>query len=379
MSRPIVAIVGRPNVGKSTLFNSLAGQRISIVKDTPGVTRDRIYTDVTWLDREFTVIDTGGIEPDSSDIILSQMREQAMIAMETADVIIFMTDVRQGLVDSDMQVANMLRKSSKPVVLAVNKVDNFLSQSMDVYEFYNLGIGEPYPISAEGKQGLGDLLDAVISHFPEGAGTEETDENPKIAIVGKPNVGKSSIINKLLGKNRVIVSDIAGTTRDAIDTVVKFNDKELTLYRRDTVGFVYQFFNLINDITVFQNVILAPGSRDKEKAMELLKRVGLEGKEGKFPRQLSGGQQQRVAIARALNKNSEILLCDEPTGALDDISGKQVLKLLEEIHNEGKTIVLVTHTEEIAGMANRIITMKNGVVVKEEENKNIVKAEEVVW
>ncbi len=234
MSRPIVAIVGRPNVGKSTLFNSLAGQRISIVKDTPGVTRDRIYTDVTWLDREFTVIDTGGIEPDSSDIILSQMREQAMIAMETADVIIFMTDVRQGLVDSDMQVANMLRKSSKPVVLAVNKVDNFLSQSMDVYEFYNLGIGEPYPISAEGKQGLGDLLDAVISHFPEGAGTEETDENPKIAIVGKPNVGKSSIINKLLGKNRVIVSDIAGTTRDAIDTVITRNGRDYTFI--DTAG-----------------------------------------------------------------------------------------------------------------------------------------------
>ncbi|MDO4621661.1 MAG: ribosome biogenesis GTPase Der [Eubacteriales bacterium] len=234
MSKPIVAIVGRPNVGKSTLFNSLAGERISIVKDTPGVTRDRIYADVTWLTKQFTIIDTGGIEPDSSDIILSQMREQAMIAMETADVIIFLTDVRQGLVDADMQVATMLRKSKKPVVLAVNKVDNYKQQSMEVYEFYNLGLGDPYPVSAEGKQGMGDLLDAVIAHFPDRSGEEEEDENPKIAVVGKPNVGKSSIINKLLGNNRVIVSNIAGTTRDAIDTTIKRNGKEYTFI--DTAG-----------------------------------------------------------------------------------------------------------------------------------------------
>lgn len=200
-------------------------------------------------------------------------------------------------------------------------------------------------------------------------------EHDFLVILGGSGSGKSTLLNMIGGIDKVDKGEIIVEGKD----IVKFNDKELTLYRRDTVGFVYQFFNLINDITVFQNVILAPGSRDKEKAMELLKRVGLEGKEGKFPRQLSGGQQQRVAIARALNKNSEILLCDEPTGALDDASGKQVLKLLEEIHNEGKTIVLVTHTKEIAGMANRIITMKNGVVVKEEENKNIVKAEEVVW
>ena len=234
MSKPIVAVVGRPNVGKSTLFNALAGERISIGKDTPGVTRDRIYTDVSWLSHEFTMIDTGGIEPDSSDVILSQMREQAMIAIDTADVIIFMTDVRQGLTDADFQVATMLRKSRKPIVLAVNKVDNFKSQEMDVYEFYNLGIGEPYPISAEGKQGLGDLLDTVITKFPEGAEADEDDENPKIAVVGKPNVGKSSIINKLLGDNRVIVSDIAGTTRDAIDTVISRNGKNYTFI--DTAG-----------------------------------------------------------------------------------------------------------------------------------------------
>lgn len=234
MSKPIVAIVGRPNVGKSTLFNALAGERISIVKDTPGVTRDRIYAEVDWLDRTFTLIDTGGIEPESSDVILRQMREQAEIAIETADVIIFMVDAKTGLVDTDTQVAAILRKSHKPVVLAVNKVDQFKKQEMDVYEFYNLGIGEPYPVSSEGKQGFGDLLDAVIGYFPERTEEEEEDDTPKIAIVGKPNVGKSSIVNKLVGGNRVIVSDIAGTTRDAIDTTITRNGKEYILI--DTAG-----------------------------------------------------------------------------------------------------------------------------------------------
>jgi GTP-binding protein len=234
MSKPIVAIVGRPNVGKSTLFNALAGERISIVKDTPGVTRDRIYADVDWLDRAFTLIDTGGIEPESSDVILRQMREQAEIAIETADVIIFMVDAKTGLVDTDTQVAAILRKSHKPVILAVNKVDQYKKQEMDVYEFYNLGIGEPYPISSEGKQGFGDLLDAVIAHFPEKTEEEEEDETPKIAIVGKPNVGKSSIVNKLVGENRVIVSDIAGTTRDAIDTTITRNGRDYILI--DTAG-----------------------------------------------------------------------------------------------------------------------------------------------
>ena len=234
MSKPIVAIVGRPNVGKSTLFNALAGKKISIVKDTPGVTRDRIHADIDWLDHKFTMIDTGGIEPDSNDIILSQMREQAQIAIDTADVIIFMTDVKQGLVDSDAKVADMLRRSHKPVILVVNKVDNFNKMMADVYEFYNLGIGDPVPISASQRSGLGDMLDKVVSYFADLNLEQEEDDRPRIAIVGKPNVGKSSIINKITGESRVIVSNIAGTTRDAIDTDVKWNGKDYVFI--DTAG-----------------------------------------------------------------------------------------------------------------------------------------------
>ena len=229
-----VTLIGRPNVGKSTLFNALAGERISIVKDTPGVTRDRIYADVNWLDYHFTMIDTGGIEPDSRDVILSQMREQAEIAIATADVIIFLTDVRQGLQDSDSKVADMLRRSGKPVVLVVNKVDSFEKFMPDVYEFYNLGIGDPFPISAASMLGLGDMLDEVVKHFPDYAKDEEEDERPKVAIIGKPNVGKSSLINKLAQEDRVIVSDIAGTTRDAIDTDITYDGKEYVFI--DTAG-----------------------------------------------------------------------------------------------------------------------------------------------
>ena len=258
MSKPVVAVVGRPNVGKSTLFNVLAGEKISIVKDTPGVTRDRIYADVSWLDREFTLIDTGGIEPESKDIILSQMREQAQIAIDTADVIIFLTDVRQGLQDADAKVADMLRRSGKPIVLVVNKVDNFDKFMPDVYEFYNLGIGDPVPISASSRLGLGDMLDALIAHFPEHAGEEEEDERPRVAIVGKPNVGKSSIINKLLGEQRVIVSDIAGTTRDAIDTEVVHDGKEYVfidtagLRRRNKIKEELERYSIIRTVTAVE-------------------------------------------------------------------------------------------------------------------------------
>ena len=258
MSKPIVAVVGRPNVGKSTLFNALAGEMISIVKDTPGVTRDRIYADITWLNQTFTLIDTGGIEPESNDVILSQMREQAQIAIDTAEVIIFLTDVRQGLVDADSKVADMLRRSKKPVVLVVNKVDSFQKYMADVYEFYNLGIGDPVPISAASRLGIGDMLEVVASHFPTEQMDEEEDERPRVAIVGKPNVGKSSIINKLLGENRVIVSNIAGTTRDAVDTPVVRNGKEYVfidtagLRRKARVKEEIERFSIIRTVTAVE-------------------------------------------------------------------------------------------------------------------------------
>ena len=258
MSRPVVAVVGRPNVGKSTLFNVLAGERISIVQDTPGVTRDRIYADVSWLNMSFTLIDTGGIEPDSSDMMLSRMREQAQIAIDTADVIIFLTDVRQGLVDADSKVADMLRRAHKPVVLVVNKVDSFEKFMPDVYEFYNLGIGDPLPISAASRLGIGDMLDEVAKHFPQDVEEEEEDDRPKVAIVGKPNVGKSSLINHLLGEERVIVSDIAGTTRDAIDTEIVTTGREYVfidtagLRRKSKIKEELERFSIIRAVTAVE-------------------------------------------------------------------------------------------------------------------------------
>lgn len=234
MSKPIVAIVGRPNVGKSTLFNRLAGQRLSIVDDTPGVTRDRLYVDVEWLNHQFTIIDTGGIEPNTDDIILSQMRQQAEIAMQTANVIMFIVDVKQGLTDSDMHVANMLRKTRKPVVLVVNKVDNMKQENFDVYEFYNLGLGEPIPISAGQALGLGDMLDEVVKYFPDDIENNKDDDAIKVAIIGKPNAGKSSLINRIIGEDRLIVSDIAGTTRDAVDTPITVDNQKFIFI--DTAG-----------------------------------------------------------------------------------------------------------------------------------------------
>jgi GTP-binding protein len=233
MGKPIVAVVGRPNVGKSTLFNKLAGKRISIVQDTPGVTRDRIYAEAEWLKYNFTIIDTGGIEPESSDIIISQMRRQAQIAVETADVIVFIVDGKEGLTDSDREVAQMLRKSNKPIVLVVNKIDN-LKDENNIYEFYNLGIGDPISISASQGLGLGDMLDKIVENFKDPSLYDAEDEYVKIAFVGKPNVGKSSLINQLLGEERVIVSDVPGTTRDAIDSFLETDYGKFILI--DTAG-----------------------------------------------------------------------------------------------------------------------------------------------
>ncbi|HNZ83005.1 MAG TPA: ribosome biogenesis GTPase Der [Sedimentibacter sp.] len=233
MGRPVVTIVGRPNVGKSTLFNRIAGRRISITEDTPGVTRDRIYAECEWLDNHFTLIDTGGIEPNTTDTIFEQMRIQAEIAIDMADVVLFMVDGKEGLTADDTEVAQMLRKADKEIILVVNKMDRFVNED-NIYEFYNLGLGDPVSISSAEALGIGDLLDEIISKFDERMNVEEGDDSVKIAVIGKPNAGKSSIINKIIGEDRVIVSDIPGTTRDAIDTKFERNSKKYTLI--DTAG-----------------------------------------------------------------------------------------------------------------------------------------------
>ena len=234
MSKPIVALIGRPNVGKSTFFNYIIGERKSIVEDTPGVTRDRIYADTEWRGRKFTIIDTGGIEPKSNDEILVQMKRQAQVAMETADVIIFLTDIKQGVTATDYEVATMLRKTGKPIVLVCNKADNIGETPDDIYEFYNLGLGDPLPVSALNQLGTGEVLDAIYDKFPEEVELDDDDEYIHVAVIGKPNAGKSSLINKILGENRLIVSDVAGTTRDAIDT--KFENEYGKYVFIDTAG-----------------------------------------------------------------------------------------------------------------------------------------------
>ena len=366
MSKPVVAIVGRPNVGKSTLFNALAGEKISIVKDTPGVTRDRIYADVTWLDKEFTMIDTGGIEPDSKDVILSQMREQAQIAIDTADVILFLTDVRQGLTDADSKVADMLRRSGKPVVLVVNKVDSFEKYMPDVYEFYNLGIGDPVPVSAASRLGIGDLLDLVMEYFPEHEAGEEDDDRPRVAIVGKPNVGKSSIINRLLGENRVIVSDVAGTTRDAIDTVIVHDQKEYVfidtagLRRKSRIKEELERYSIIRTVTAVERADVVVMMIDAEEGVteQDAKIAGIAHDRGKgiviAVNKWDAVEKDDKTIYKFTNKVREVLSF-MPYAEIMFISaktGQRIPKLFETID-----MVLENQTLRIqTGVLNEIIT-----------------------
>ena len=296
MSKPIVAIIGKPNVGKSTFFNYLAGSRISIVEDTPGVTRDRVYAETNWRGRTFTLIDTGGIEPDSEDIILSQMREQANIAISMADVIIFLTDIRQGVTAADKEIALMLKKSKKPIVLVCNKADNYEKDKQEIYEFYNLGIGEPFPISATNALGIGDVLDEIYEKLPPKSEDEEDDDTIKVAVIGKPNVGKSSLINKILGENRAIVSDIAGTTRDAIDS--EFENENGKYVFIDTAGI-----------------------RKKSKVKESIEKFSI--------------MRTLLAIERA---DVCLMLIDATEGVTD-----QDAKIAGEAHEAGKGIIIVVN------------------------------------
>ena len=319
MSKPIVAVVGRANVGKSTLFNVICGSNLSIVQDTPGVTRDRIYADCDWQGREFVLIDTGGIEPDSNDVILRQMREQAEMAVEMADVIIFTVDVRSGLTDIDSMVADMLRRSAKPVVLCVNKVDNFKKQMNDTYEFYNLGLGDPVPVSSVSRLGIGDLLDEVVKYFPESTGKTEEDDAVKVAVVGRPNAGKSSIINKLLGENRLIVSDIAGTTRDAVDTTVKHNGQRYTFI--DTAG-LRRKSKIKEEIERF-SIIRAVAAIDRADIVVLV----IDGAEGI-------GEQDAKIAGIAHDRGKGMIIVVNKWDAVPDKDDRTVKKFTEEIRSK---------------------------------------------
>lgn len=296
MAKPTVAIIGKPNVGKSTFFNYIVGSRISIVEDTPGVTRDRVYAETNWRGRNFTVVDTAGIEPESDDTIISQMREQAKIAIDIADVILFLTDVKQGVTVADQEIAIMLKKSKKPVVLVCNKADNMSRDRNEIYEFYNLGMGEPYPVSAANALGIGDVLDALYENFPEKSDDEDDDGRIKVAVIGKPNVGKSSLINKILGENRTIVSNIAGTTRDAIDTE----------YENEYGKYV---------------LIDTAGIRRKSKVSESIEKFSI--------------MRTLLAIERA---DVCLMMIDANEGATD-----QDAKIAGEAHEAGKGIIIVVN------------------------------------
>ncbi len=308
MSKPIVAIVGKPNVGKSRFFNYVVGQRISIVEDTPGVTRDRVYADTSWKDREFTLIDTGGIEPESEDIILSQMREQANIAIEVADVILFITDIKQGVTAADSEIAIMLKKAKKPIILVCNKSDNYGEPPAELYEFYNLGLGDPHPISAANAIGIGDLLDEIYDKLPPKKDDENIEEEIKVAIIGKPNVGKSSLLNKILGEQRSIVSDIAGTTRDAIDS--KFENEFGKYIFIDTAGI-----------------------RKKSKVNESIEKFSV--------------MRTLLAIERA---DVCLVLIDATEGVTD-----QDAKILGEAHEAGKGIIIVVNKWDAVEKDNKTL------------------------
>lgn len=313
--KPVVAVVGRPNVGKSTFFNKVAGRRISIIEDTPGVTRDRIYVDAEWCGKEFTMIDTGGIEPAGNDVILSQMKSQAELAISMADVIVFMVNVREGMTAADRDVAAMLQKSGKPVLLAANKVDNPGEPPMEMYEFYNLGIGDPWPVSSIHGLGIGDLLDEIVKFFPEDAEQEEDSEIIHVAIVGKPNAGKSSLVNKILGENRVIVSDVAGTTRDAIDT----------LYERDGKKYM---------------LIDTAGMRKRGKVNENV---------------------ERYSVARALNAVDRADVCLIMVDAVEGVT-EQDTKIAGYVHEAGKaSIIVVNKWDLIEKETNTMKDFKNRV------------------
>lgn len=318
MAKPIVAIIGRPNVGKSTFFNYIVGKRISIVEDTPGVTRDRVYAEANWRGRDFTLIDTGGIEPESDDIILSQMRRQADMAVEIADVIIFLTDIKQGVTAADKDIALMLKKSKKPIVLVCNKSDTFGKVPDELYEFYNLGLGEPYAVSAVNAKGIGDVLDAIYDKLPEQVEEEEDKNIIKVAIIGKPNVGKSSLVNKILGEDRMIVSDIAGTTRDAIDS-----------------GFENEFGKYV--------LIDTAGIRRKSKVNDNLEKYSV--------------MRSLLAVERA---DVCILLLDAKEGV-----SAQDAKIAGEAHEAGKGIIIaVNKWDEIEKDNNTIENYKKEVYDK---------------